>query len=64
MYRFVSARDPAGNEDKKKMKTIIIILAFLLLFSVLMIVSAIRGGIPYGWEDKDGFHYGKKDDEN
>ncbi len=46
------------------MKTIIIILAFLLLFSVLMIVSAIKGGIPYGWEDKDGFHYGKKDDEN
>jgi len=41
------------------MKTIIIILAFLLLANVLLVAFA-----PYGYEDQDGFHYGEKNDEN
>ena len=41
------------------MKTIIIILAFLLLVNMLLITFA-----PYGYEDKDGFHYGEKNNED
>lgn len=30
------------------------------VIGLLVIASIIAKHAPYGWEDKDGFHYGKK----
>ena len=38
---------------------LIILLGLGVLFIVLFAIAASNA--PYGWEDEDGFHFGKKE---